>query len=213
VTKALIVTAHPDLNSLTHHVAKQLHNALTRQGILNEVADLAAESFDPRFTRDDRSSYQQATPSPVDVLVEQERIDRVGHLVLVFPVYWWSMPALLKGWIDRVFVNGWAFEQPEGSPLKPKLGRLSIHLVPIAGSDAGTYERHGYRASISTQIEHGVIDFCGAKRGSTTYFYDSETKKPSVIVDEVSSLAEDIAMDIALGASRESPRAVSSSKP
>ncbi len=44
----------------------------------------------------------QASP-PADVLAEQARIDRADTLVLVYPIYWWSMPALLKGWIDRVF--------------------------------------------------------------------------------------------------------------
>lgn len=193
MTRALIVIAHPDPDSLTHHVTKELQSAFADQGVSSEVADLAAEDFDPRFTQEDRSSYQQVTRMPADVVAEQERIDRADHLVLVFPVYWWSMPALLKGWIDRVFVSGWAFEQLEGGSLQPKLGRLSMHLVPIAGSDASSYERHGYRASISTQIEHGVMDFCGARRGSATYLYDSETKGLSVIADEVGALARDIA--------------------
>jgi putative NADPH-quinone reductase len=53
------------------------------------------------------SCCTRATP-PADVLAEQARIDRADALVLVFPIYWWSLPGLLKGWIDRVFVNGWA---------------------------------------------------------------------------------------------------------
>lgn len=192
--KALIVVAHPDQNSLSHHVAKELEGAFATQGVSSELADLAAENFDPRFTKGDRLSYQQLAPIPSDVETEQDRIDRADHLVLLFPVYWWSMPALLKGWIDRVFVNGWAFELNEGGSLEPKLGRLPIHLVPIAGSDAGAYERHGYRASIESQFEHGVIDFCGAERGGTTYIYDSETTPRAAITDEVRSLAQGIAL-------------------
>jgi NAD(P)H dehydrogenase (quinone) len=193
VSRALIVVAHPDHQSLTHHVAKELRTSLEHHGVSSEIADLTAENFDPRFTHVDRSSYHQVTPTPEDVLAEQERLDRVDHVFLVFPVYWWSMPALLKGWIDRVFINGWAFEQTEGGPLTPKLSRLSINLIPIAGSDAGAYDRHGHHASISTQIEHGIIDFCGAERGATTYVYESETKQSSIIADEVSQLVRNIA--------------------
>ncbi|GAA1152723.1 NAD(P)H-dependent oxidoreductase [Nesterenkonia lutea] len=193
MSRALIVIAHPDQRSLTHFVAAELETAFASQGISSEVADLAAEDFDPRFTRDDRSSYQGLRAIPDDVTAEQERIDRADHLILVFPVYWWSMPALLKGWVDRVFVNGWAFELTEGGSVAPKLAGLTIHLVPLAGSDASAYDRHGYRASIKAQIEHGVIDFCGARRGSMRYLYDSETKPQAVITDEVSLLARDIA--------------------
>ncbi len=79
-----------------------------------------------------------------------------------------SMPALLKGWIDRVFINGWAFGQTEGGSIIPKLHRLSFDLIPITGSDASAYERHGYHASIRTQNEHGILDLCGAGRATTT---------------------------------------------
>ncbi|WP_159802664.1 NAD(P)H-dependent oxidoreductase [Arthrobacter zhaoguopingii] len=196
MTGALIVVVHPDLRSLSHQVAAEVGDALTDAGVSSEVADLAAERFDPRFNAGDRSAYRRGAAVLGDVAAEQKRLDRVEHLILVFPVYWWSMPALLKGWIDRVFVNGWAFEQPEGGSLTPKLQRLTIHLVPIAGGDADGYQRHGYGTSLSTQIEHGIVDFCGARRGSTRYLYDSETKTATVLAEEAKQLAHDIAQEI-----------------
>jgi NAD(P)H dehydrogenase (quinone) len=104
----LVVTAHPDRDSLTARIARQLQGAL--QPGVTEVLDLAAEGFDPRFGSADRDAYRGTGDVPADVLQQQRRLDDVDHLVLVFPVYWWSMPALLKGWIDRVFINGWAFD-------------------------------------------------------------------------------------------------------
>ncbi|MCA5923875.1 MULTISPECIES: NAD(P)H-dependent oxidoreductase [Curtobacterium] len=168
----LIVTAHPDPDSLTHHVADRLRAALPEGTV--ETADLAAEGFDPRFTLADRHTYRTGTDAPPEVVAEQQRIDRATDLVLVFPVWWWSMPALLKGWVDRVFVNGWAFDvEPEGG-MRRNLGRLTVHLVPIAGDDAGVYERHGYAEALRTQIEHGIVDFCGADRGVTAFVHESE---------------------------------------
>ncbi|WP_204303797.1 NAD(P)H-dependent oxidoreductase, partial [Stenotrophomonas maltophilia] len=84
----------------------------------------------------------QASP-PADVLAKQARIDRADTLVLVYPIYWWSMPALLKGWIDRVFSNGWAFDYSIGGDLRKKLQRLRVVLVGVGGADADTFERHG----------------------------------------------------------------------
>ena len=166
----LIVAAHPDPESLTIHLARRLEAALKDV----EVADLAAESFDPRFMLADRESYRSGGDFSADVAAEQQRIERATDLVLVFPVYWWSMPALLKGWIDRVFVNGWAFEPKPDGGMQRNLDWLRIHLVPIAGDDAGVYERHGYEQAIRTQIEHGLADYCGARRGATVFVFESE---------------------------------------
>lgn len=96
------------------------------------------------------------------MLAEQTRLDRADALVLVYPVYWWSMPGLLKGWIDRVFANGWAYEERGDGTTEKKLGRLAVHLVAIGGADLRTYARHGYFAAMRTQIDHGIFGYCGA---------------------------------------------------
>lgn len=167
----LIVTAHPDQISLTAGIARQLLQALSPGEAT--VADLAAEGFDPRFGLADRARYRGDGGTPADVVREQLRLDAADHLVLVFPVYWWSMPALLKGWIDRVFIGGWAFDNDE-SGTRRMLGRLTIHLVAVAGDAVGTYERHGYEQALRTQIEHGIVDYVGARRGSVTFVHESE---------------------------------------
>ncbi|ROQ06755.1 NAD(P)H dehydrogenase (quinone) [Rathayibacter sp. PhB93] len=167
---ALIVAAHPDQDSLTLALARRLAEELQPA----ELADLAAEGFDPRFSAADRHTYRVAGEYPADVASEQRRLDAAEHLVLVFPVYWWSMPGLMKGWIDRVFVNGWAFEIDPADGMRRKLGGLTVHLLPIAGDSAGVYDRHAYEQSLRTQIEHGVVEYCGAVRGTTAFVHDSE---------------------------------------
>ncbi len=160
---ALVVLSHPDPESLSHAIAGRLGNGLIESGADNtfEIADLHAEGFDPRYSFGDRAAHHHTAQPPADVLAEQARIERADALVLVFPVYWWSMPALLKGWIDRVFANGWAYDDT-GAKVVKKLGNLPIHLIGIGGADAGTYERHGYFAAMKTQIDHGIFDYCGA---------------------------------------------------
>lgn len=98
-------------------------------------------------------------------------------------MYWWSVPALLKGWIDRVFVNGWAFEYAATGGVLPKLQRLTTHLLPIAGADAGAYERHGYEMALRTQLTHGLIDYVGSQRGATAFVHDSEQPSTGAAVD------------------------------
>jgi NAD(P)H dehydrogenase (quinone) len=173
--KTLIVTAHPDPESLTAGIAELVRVALEPGEV--EIADLAAEGFDPRFGAADRHSYRVGGEFPDDVAAEHRRLDAADHLVLVFPVWWWSMPALLKGWVDRVFVNGWAFDvsapDAEGG-MRRNLGGLTIHLLLVAGDSASTYERHGYEQALETQVGHGIVDYVGARRGATAWVHDSE---------------------------------------
>ena len=169
----LIVTAHPDPDSLTHQAARLLQDLLRPDRA--PFAHLAQEDFDPRFTPADRRAYATRSEPDASVVAEQRRLDEVDHVVLVFPVYWWSMPALLKGWIDRVFVSGWAFDYDDEDHLVPQLGRLTAHLMPIAGSTEDAFVRHGYHEAVSTQIHHGIFDFCGVQRGATAFVWDSES--------------------------------------
>ncbi|MET0312159.1 MAG: NAD(P)H-dependent oxidoreductase [Burkholderiaceae bacterium] len=159
---ALIVTSHPSPQSLTHAVAHALAAGIQEGGHTTELADIAAEGFQPAFTSTDHGAHLVEQEVPADVRREQARIDRASALVLVYPVYWWSFPGQLKGWIDRVFSNGWAYEETAEGELLKRLGRLPVHLVGIGGGNAGTYERHGYGEAMKTQIDHGIFDFCGA---------------------------------------------------
>ena len=171
--RTLIITAHPDIESLTHHAASRLRDALGHE--TTTVGHLAQEGFDPRFTLTDRQLYLGRGAPAADVLAEQDRLDQVSDLVLVFPIYWWSMPALLKGWFDRVFIAGWAFDFDPTGRLVPKLGRLTVHVLATAGTAASSFERHGYSQAFATQVETGIFDFCGMRRCGTAFVHDSES--------------------------------------
>ena len=170
---ALIVVSHPDPQSLTHSVARSFAEGIEASGEhTTEIADLAAEGFDPAFNQADRSAYLLQKPLPTDILREQARIDQADALVLVYPVYWWSFPGQFKGWIDRVFANGWAYDEAPDGTLGKRLGRLAVHLVGIGGADGGTYARHGYDKAMRTQIDHGIFDFCGARVVTSEFLLD-----------------------------------------
>ena len=108
--KTLLVIAHPRRSSLTGQVADAFSEVAQTNGHTIETADLAQERFDPVLREEDEPDWDN--PDKVyseDVRREMQRVERNDATVMVFPVYWWSMPALLKGWIDRVWNNGWAY--------------------------------------------------------------------------------------------------------
>ncbi|MDT9594994.1 NAD(P)H-dependent oxidoreductase [Nocardioides zeae] len=196
--RTLIVTAHADPapapgeqpRSVTHRTARRIQELL---GGAAEEAHLAQEGFDPRFTAADREAYLTGATAAPDVIAEQRRLDRADHVVLVFPVYWWSMPALLKGWVDRVFVAGWAFDIGDDDRVVPRLDRLTAHLVPVSGTPAGSFERHGYARSFRTQVEHGVVGYCGMRSGATAFVHDSESADAAVVAAAVDAAATAVA--------------------
>ncbi|AWH26790.1 NAD(P)H-dependent oxidoreductase [Stenotrophomonas sp. YAU14D1_LEIMI4_1] len=174
---SLIVVAHPEPRSLTHAVAARIGDAIASADVRNRVtvADLAAEGFDPTFNADDMALFRQSGAVPADVAAEHARLDAADTLVLVYPLYWWSFPALLKGWIDRVFTQGWAYADGADGKVEKKLQRLQVHLVGLGGAGAEMIERRGYGAAMKTQIDMGIFDYCGATVRSSNLLLDADS--------------------------------------
>ncbi|MGV6873564.1 NAD(P)H-dependent oxidoreductase [Pseudochelatococcus sp. B33] len=161
---ALVVLSHPEPQSFSRAVADRFRAGVELGGIhTSELADLAAEGFDPRFSLADLAHFREEGPLPADAAREQERVERADALALVFPVYWWGMPALLKGWIDRVFTNGWAYDYALGGKANGRLPSGPVHLLGIGASDLGGFARHGYDRAIETQISEGIFHYCGVR--------------------------------------------------
>ncbi len=105
MSKVVIVYCHPNLKSFTSSVCQAVQKGLTESGCPFEVVDLYAENFDPVLIvneehrrRDlDSVSYTKGY---------REQITNAHTLIFVYPVWWGGFPALLKGFIDRVFVSG-----------------------------------------------------------------------------------------------------------
>src|SRR5262245_29894305 len=102
--KVLLVSAHVRDSSLTRAVADAFAAEGAENGHEVERADLMAEGFDPVLREVDEPDWDNPDKRySVEVQREMARIERNEATVMVFPVWWWSMPALLKGWIDRVW--------------------------------------------------------------------------------------------------------------
>lgn len=128
-----LVLAHPLKDSLNAHLAQHIETALRGRDVIVDRLDLYAEHFDPRLSAHERAHhYADPQPAP-DVVDLQGRLRAAEHLVVVFPTWWFSMPAILKGWFDRVWSPGFAFDQ--GTPIKPRLTHIeSVLVVTTLGS-------------------------------------------------------------------------------
>ncbi|MFK0008935.1 NAD(P)H-dependent oxidoreductase [Paenarthrobacter sp. NPDC090520] len=170
----LIVLTHPAPESLTASIAREIAGRVSAHHTV-EVADLSAEGFAPAFSKEDLSAYRLESPLPADVQREQERVGRADAIVFVYPIYWWGIPALLKGWIERVFSIGWAWgqgleEDARGLALVGK----KIHLVGLGASSLERYEKRGFLDAMHTSVNEGTFGYCSAPVTSSRIIHGSE---------------------------------------
>ncbi|MBM3567781.1 MAG: NAD(P)H-dependent oxidoreductase [Alphaproteobacteria bacterium] len=146
--RILMVRAHPVEASYHAAVAKTAMDALRAAGHEIDELDLYAEAFDPVLSRDERLAYHDLERNQhPGIKPYVERLQRAEALVLVFPVWSFGLPAILKGWMDRVFLPGVSFTLGADGVARPAL----THLRKIAG--IATYGRPWWL------VTFGVGDF------------------------------------------------------
>ncbi len=129
----LVVLAHPDPGSFSAALCAAAVGGLRAAGHHVDLIDLYAEDFDPRMSCDERVAYESPTPMlSAQVVRYADLVRQAQGLVFVYPTWWWGMPAILKGWLDRVLVPGVSFVlDPVTNKVKPGLGELR-HVVGIS---------------------------------------------------------------------------------
>jgi len=114
-------------------------------------------SFDPVLYE----GYKVVQPLEADLVLAQNEIKSADHIVIVFPIWWGGMPALLKGFIDRVFLPGFAFKYREGSLWWDKLLQgKSAHIIATMDTPPW-YFRFFYKDAGINQMKRTILQFCG----------------------------------------------------
>jgi len=111
--RTLLVYCHPDPESFVAALRDRAVEAIAGAGHEVRVTDLYADGFDPVFSAAERARHLEAGSDPV-VADHTADLAWCERLVLVYPTWWSGQPAMLKGWIDRVWVRGVAWDLPEG---------------------------------------------------------------------------------------------------
>ncbi|XP_073534797.1 ribosyldihydronicotinamide dehydrogenase [quinone] [Phyllobates terribilis] len=175
----LIVYAHQEPKSMNGSLKNVAVDVLSKMGCRVTVSDLYAMQFNAAATRNDITgdlcnpqhfSYGIETMEAFkkgwlceDIIKEQKKIQEADLVIFQFPLYWFSFPAIMKGWIDRCFVQGFAFDFPgyyETGLLKGKRAILSF----TTGGTEQMFSKEGLSGDIRYllwPIQHGIMHFCG----------------------------------------------------
>ncbi|NRG31497.1 NAD(P)H oxidoreductase [Niallia circulans] len=153
--KILVVVAHPRSDSLTASMSKRFIEGLTEAGHEYEIADLYAEGFNPILhTRDEPDWNNPNKTYSNEVLCEMERISASDALVFIFPIWWYSMPAIMKGYIDRVWNYGFAYG-PSKLPVQ------KIRWIALVGEDQSKFEKRNYHLMVQQHLNVGLSGYSG----------------------------------------------------
>ena len=129
----LVVVAHPSNESYCHALAARAAAGLRAGGHDVELLDLYALGFTVAMTAEERHAYHADQPI-LDPLVAEHAalVQRAEVLVFVYPTWWSGLPAILKGWLERVMVPGVGFRLDERTnKVRPGLGQMR-HLIGIS---------------------------------------------------------------------------------
>ena len=188
----LVVYAHPLQGCFCRKVLDTTVQTLQKQGHSVQVADLYKEKFQPVMVEADFAQFIHK-PMPEEIIAEQKRVEWSDGLVFIFPVWWWSMPAMLKGWIDRVMAYGWAWLDPM-DPSSGPLPEKPILVMTTAGASAEAFTKRQYDLAFDVQLRLGTWDYCGFRDVTTRIFHDLHDQSPASVgegyLDEIESLCQ-----------------------
>ena len=154
--KILIIDAHPDPESLSSSIARASWEALGKKGELLELRNL-------NFELSLKNGYRRPTELEDDLKKAQSLISEADHLVIATPVWWGSVPALLKGFFDRTLVPGFGVKYRKGSPLWDKLLAGRSAQLYVTMDSPYWWFRFVYGNPAINMLKKTVLEFCGIK--------------------------------------------------
>ena len=162
--KVCIISGNPVKDSFSGRLAKAYGEKLRKLGNRVEIIYLGDLKFDPVL----RYGYKKDQVWEKDLMAAAEKLLAADHLVFVYPIWWGAMPALLKGFIDRVFLPGVTFKYKKGLGREEMLvGKTAEILVSM--NAPVWYYRLVLGAPGEKIMKMAVLEFCGVRNIGVKY--------------------------------------------
>ncbi|MCC9070812.1 NAD(P)H-dependent oxidoreductase [Flavobacterium sp. F-65] len=171
--KILIINGHPNPASFNFALAEAYKKGALATNAKVETITIADLKFNPNL----QFGYQKRTELEPDLLESWEKIKRADHLVWIHPVWWGGLPAITKGFLDRLFLPGMAFQYRENSIFWDKLLKgKTAHIITTLDQPGWYYRLFFGRPSVN-QLRKSTLEFCGVKPVKVSYIGVIKTAK------------------------------------
>ncbi|CAM3630725.1 MULTISPECIES: NAD(P)H-dependent oxidoreductase [Sphingobacterium] len=163
--RILIINGHPNRESFNFGIAAAYKEGAKESGAEVRSINIADLNFNPNL----QFGYQKRTELEPDLLQAWEDILWAEHLVWVHPVWWGGLPAIMKGFIDRLFLPGFAFQYRENSLFWDKLLKGKSARIITTLDQPGWYYALIYGRPSVNQLKRSTLQFCGISPVKVTY--------------------------------------------
>lgn len=190
VMNVLVVYAHPNPASFNRAVLASADEGLRSAGHQVRIRDLYHDGFDPVLSRSDLARLAVGE-TPSDMQAEQVLVAWADTLVLIYPVWWFGPPALLKGWFDRTFTHGFAFRYGPAGHMGLLAPRQAAIVATLGGS-AEEYRQRDWESLLLRPAAEGVLGYCGVELIGYRLLYEvpgSARSDREAMLEEVASFA------------------------
>lgn len=167
--KNLILYCHPNPESFCHAILETVLQSLKAKGQEAEVRDLYTLNFSPVKTTADFTDIKGGSVSD-DIKAEQELLLKADRLIVIYPVWWAGLPAMLKGYIDRVFSYGFAYSYDFKDLSTFKLAGKEVCLFTTMGAPNFFYRLTLMLAAMAKTSDGGIFSFCKMKVREHAWF-------------------------------------------
>ena len=157
--RILIINGHPDKESLCISLAEKYKTGAEKSGAVCDLVNLADLEFSPVL----KYGYRKRMDLEPDLQKTWDLITKADHLVFVYPNWWGTYPALLKGFIDRLFLPGLAFEYQEKSAFPKKLLTGKTARLIVTTDTPNWYYSLVYKKPGHNSMKKSILGFCGIK--------------------------------------------------
>ncbi|WP_144280936.1 NAD(P)H-dependent oxidoreductase [Chryseobacterium echinoideorum] len=163
--KILIINGHPNKDSFNFGIADSYKKGAVESGAEIKEIIITELNFNPNL----QFGYQKIMELEPDLVTAWEKIVWADHLVWIHPVWWGGLPAITKGFIDRLFLPGRAFKYRENSVWWDQLLKgKTAHIITTLDQPSLYYRIMFGRPSVN-QLKKSVLQFCGIKPVKVTY--------------------------------------------
>lgn len=164
--KILIINGHPDKESFCFHLAETYQSAAKAAGADCQLIHIIDLDFNPIL----KYGYRLISELEPDLVKTQQAIIEAEHLVFVYPNWWGTYPALLKGFFDRIFLPGFAFKYHKDSPFWDKLLKGKSARLIVTMDTPNWYYFFINRSPGHNSMKRAILEFSGIKPVCITTF-------------------------------------------
>ena len=161
----LVINGHPDKESFCNGIVETYIKGIKKSHHSYEQLTLEELNFNPNL----KYGYRKRTELEPDLKDAQNKIKRADHIIWVFPIWWSGFPAIMKGFIDRVFLPGFAYEYLPNKTYPKKLLKGKSARIIVTSDTPKWYNSLFLKNPAINQLKKGTLQFCGISKVKVTY--------------------------------------------